>query len=360
MLIVDKKFTPKVYLIKLQVETDDHGARLDQFALKFLHSFSREEVKKKIKSGDINILERDHPKRASVKVHEKEVVQIKIKITTHEDEYWRGEKLELETLNNTVYEDDELIIISKPPFMSTHPTGRHLFNCATVFFEEKFNKTIHSIHRLDRETSGILLLGKNPKSTQVITQSFEKNDVKKCYFFISKTSEENEKDEFIETSRLGASEEGLKRVYIDHYPEESSEGKSAETSFKIVYRDKNYALGLAFPKTGRQHQIRVHAMINKFPLLGDKLYLGNFKMFQRFKDNIALEKDFDLMEIHRHALHAYAINFPYQGKRQTFSAPLPMDLKNWIEKNLSISAVKLEEQLASELKNFDYSLNSRK
>ena len=78
------------------------------------------------------------------------------------------------------------VVTNKPAYMSTHPTGRHLFHCATVYYEQKLNQsTVHSIHRLDRETSGVLLLAKNPTTANQLTVEFENNNVKKCYFFIA-------------------------------------------------------------------------------------------------------------------------------------------------------------------------------
>ena len=94
--------------------------------------------------------------------------------------------LHFDTEPKTIFEDENIIIVNKPPFMCTHPTGKHLFNCATTYFENIHNKTMHSIHRLDRETSGILLLGKEIKTTARLTQAFEDCAIKKCYLFIAK------------------------------------------------------------------------------------------------------------------------------------------------------------------------------
>jgi 23S rRNA pseudouridine1911/1915/1917 synthase len=179
-----KKFTTEKYEVIHLVEEEQDGLRLDQFLMQYLQSFSRQDIKKKIKAGDIRIQDRPYPHKPSVKVYHGEKVQIITLRGTLEDEYWRGEKLSLELDPVIIKEDDDLIVISKPPYMTTHPTGKHLFNCATVYFETKYNHTIHSIHRLDRETSGVQLLGKNPKSAQRFTDLFEKDEVKKCYFLI--------------------------------------------------------------------------------------------------------------------------------------------------------------------------------
>lgn len=318
-----------------------------------MKSFSREQIKKKIKDGDARIQNRPYPHRPNAKVYEKEVVVFTINNTEHEDEWWRGEKLELETKADIIFEDENLYVISKPPYMSTHPTGKHLFNCATVYLEHYSGKPTHSIHRLDRETSGIMLVGKNSKTSNYYGQCFENEEIKKCYFFIAIANEDyKDQLEFEAKERLDGGGEGLRRVYINHYPEESNEGKRAHTHFEIVYREGKYVIGLAYPQTGRQHQIRVHAQAHGLPLLGDKLYLGSYKMFQRFKDLYATEEDHDLMQISRHALHAFALSIPYNKGRKVFSSKIPYDLSFWINKNLDCHVDELEKELEKRVTNY--------
>lgn len=347
MSIVKKHFGTEVYTATYEVEEEQESMRLDQFMQIYLSSWSRQNVKKKITDGSIIIEGRPGKQRPSTLVHYKEHITIVIKDDGHEDEFWDGEKLELDKSPEIVFEDDELIVISKPPYMSTHPTGKHLFNCATVVYENRDGKTIHSVHRLDRETSGILVLGKNPKISNIMGEHFINDRVRKCYFFIAIANDEYNGDmEFESNERLGSFEKrGLKRVLILHYPEASTEGKHARTLFKVVHREGKYVMGLAFPQTGRQHQIRVHAMVRGLPLLGDKLYLGNFKMFQRFKDLLASPEDHELMQISRHALHAISIKIPYKNGERIFKSHIPKDLEHWLVTHTSISMDDLHERL---------------
>jgi 23S rRNA-/tRNA-specific pseudouridylate synthase len=268
--------------------------------------------------------------------------------SSFEDEYWRGQKINLELEPAVIFEDKDLIVVSKPPFMSTHPAGRHVFNCATVYFEMKYNQTIHSLHRIDRETSGILMLGKNSQTAQSMMKHFEDDNVKKCYLFISKKNQHYNGDKKFEShERLGSPHEGLKRVYVQDYPQTSNEGKHAHTNFLILEAFGDYVIGLAFPQTGRQHQIRVHAKAYGLPLLGDKLYLGNYEMFQRFKDGFATQEDHDLMELPRHALHAIALKIPYLNQEKIFRSTIPHDFMEWIKKNSTIDIAQLEEKIAN-------------
>ena len=107
-----------------------------------------------------------------------------------------------------------------------------------------------------------------------------------------------------------------------------------------------FVLGLAFPKTGRQHQIRAHAAHHGYPLIGDKIYHGGLELFGRFKDHKATDQDHLLMEIPRHALHAMAIVFPLDGQMCLVEGQLPKDLLCWIDQNLSISAPSLTKKVS--------------
>lgn len=326
---ISKTFTSDQYTASYTVNEQNDGKRLDQFLMNFLPNFSRQNIKKKITSGDIRIEGRPYPHKPSTKVYEGERVTLITKRDNLEDEYWRGELIELEE-PEVVYEDEDIIVIMKPPFMMAHPSGKHLFNCATVYFETRYGHTIHSIHRLDRETSGVMVLAKNPKAANEITPLFEEKKVQKVYFFIAHKKYQQKEFPFSAKERLGQIEGNLPRQFMHCFPYESDRGKSAHTDFDILEENDDYVLGLAYPKTGRQHQIRSHAHFHGMSLLGDKMYNSEPTVFMRFKDEIALPEDYDTMQIPRHALHALAITFPYKGEDKLFISPLSKDLKDWI------------------------------
>ena len=348
MSLISKSYHSEMFEVHHLVDEEHEGIRLDQFVQTYLESFSRELVKKKIKDKEIIILGRPGTNKPSSILHAKDEVIIFFYKSIFEDEYWRGKKLDLVLTPEIIFEDEHLIVLSKPPFMSTHPAGRHVFNCATVYFEMKYNQTIHSLHRIDRETSGILMLGKNSKMAQSMMKHFEDDNVKKCYLFIAH-KELNYKGEksFEAKERLASPDDGLKRVYVESYPENSNLGKHAHTKFEILENFGDYVIGLAFPQTGRQHQIRVHAKTHGLPLVGDKLYLGNYEMFQRFKDGFATIEDHDLMELPRHALHAIALKIPYQNQEKIFRSHIPLDFQEWILENSELNLQELEVKIAS-------------
>lgn len=345
---IEKSFTTELFEAIYPVALEQDGMRLDQFVQLYMPSFSRQRVKFKIKQGEVEISGRTPPHRPSAKVYFGEKIRIFTPKGDLEDEYWYGEKVELELVPQIIFEDDNIVAIAKPPYMATHPTGRHLFNCATVFLENKYGHTIHSIHRIDRETSGVLLLGKTPEASSKASTLFELDQVHKCYFFMSKLNDEKIEFPLTAYERLGTRDDYIPRLFNHCFPENSHLGKHAETTFKHLHTESGYLLGLAFPKTGRQHQIRSHAAFHGFPLVGDKLYNGDPKIFMRFKDGIATDDDHEIMELPRHALHATALklSYPSENNPSIFRAKIPKDFISWMhEKKFSISIEALEKKM---------------
>lgn len=351
---IDKSFTTEKYVVSYPVLQEHDNLRLDQFVMTCMPTLSRQFLKKKIEKGEVVISGRKPPHKASVKVHYGE----KVTVTTHndgmiEDELWHGVPVPRDQAPTIVYEDAGLLVINKPPFMITHPAGKNLFYCATVWFETIYKHTIHSIHRLDRETSGILMLGKNPKTTQNLSLLFEQDQVKKCYFLIAHKNPGATPFPFTAKERLGRNEDAIPQGMIYAYPENSEEGKEAETHFELLIEKNNYVLALAFPLTGRQHQIRVHAATHGYPLLGDKLYNGDASIFMRFKDHVANEDDHEKMQIPRQALHAVALKLAYPTEKMNhFIAPLPNDLSAWIMQKLDLSHEEVEQLIKEKVTQF--------
>lgn len=350
---IEKSFSTEKYVVSHPVREEQDGWRLDQFVMKCMPSLSREFLKKKIERGEVEISGRKPPHKPSVKVHAGE----RVVITTHndgmiEEEFWYGKVVPKTEEPTVIFEDEGLLAINKPPYMITHPAGRNLFYCATVFFESIHKKTIHSIHRLDRETSGVLLLAKNPVTAQKVANLFEMDLVRKCYFFIAHKKPNATPFPFTAKERLGRKEGALPEAMMFAFPEDSEDGKESETHFECLLEKNSYVLALAFPLTGRQHQIRVHAATHGYPLLGDKIYNGDPTVFMRFKDHEATDEDHEKMQIPRQALHAAALKILYKDKQTHFIAPLPKDLTTWIQQNLNLSFQEVETLMEKEILRF--------
>lgn len=356
---IKKSFRADKYVVEFPVPPGDEGLRLDVFVHQHMPTLSREFIKKKIEQGDVTISGRTPPHKSSVRVHAGETVtSITYNTPVLEDEEWHGKPHDLSEEPIVVFEDDKIIACHKPAFMTTHPAGRHLFYVATTYFATIHDKVIHSIHRLDRETSGLLLLGKDPEAAKLISQYFESDRIRKCYFLIAHKKENAAAFPFTARERLGE-RPGMPRGMHMCHPEDSSEGKEAETTFEVLTEKDGYALVLAFPKTGRQHQIRLHAAHHGYPLLGDKMYNGDPTIFMRFKDKVATPEDHEKMQIPRQALHALALKVPYPdaSKETLYRAPLGADLKAWIHETLALDPSSVEELIEARLKRWTSSEN---
>ena len=114
------------------------------------------------------------------------------------------------------------------------------------------------------------------------------------------------------------------------------------------------------PKTGRQHQIRTHAAFHGLPLVGDKIYTNGYTMFQKFKDGLATQEDYEKMMLPRHALHATAIDFLQLNLQpKYFFAPLPLDLLLFVKEKMNISADDLHEKLKNKIIEWQHLLKTQ-
>jgi len=201
---------------------------------------------------------------------------------------------------NILYEDEDVLAIDKPAGVNS----------------DNFKKRAH---RLDKDTSGILLIAKNDKSLEFLQKQFKERNIKKHYLALVVGNLKNESGE-IETL-LGRSPGNRKKqkVYLPHQP--SSQGKrAAVTKYKVLKRFKDYNLIELEPLSGRKHQIRAHLSYLSHPIAGDKLY--------GFKNQLCPK------ELKRQFLHANYLKIQLaSGEIKEFKSELPEDLKRVI-KNL--------------------------
>jgi len=338
---VERKYYQDRYEVFFTVTLQEAGLRLDQFIQRYFPSFSREFIKKKILKKEIKTpLRQGVPKASTSLLLHDQVYMICYKDKI-EDEYWKGNLISFENEIKILENHNDFCIVNKPPFMCTHPTGRHVFYCATVYASRQLDCEINSVHRLDRETSGVLVLSKNAEGANSISQQFEHHQTRKTYFLIAKKTNKTLHFPFTAKERLGENDDpNLARLIVKAFPEDSQQGKMAETEFELISENNDYLCAFARPKTGRQHQIRVHAAVHGFPLVGDKIYSKDYAQFQRFKDQEMTEIDYEELELPRHALHAFQLEFFYNKEKKCYHAPIANDLIDFChKKNLSLKNI---------------------
>ncbi|VVB75067.1 RNA pseudouridylate synthase [Candidatus Tiddalikarchaeum anstoanum] len=203
-----------------------------------------------------------------------------------------------------LYEDDECIAVNKSGNCPVHEGGLYYNNTLTMILEKKYGFRLYPVYRLDRETSGIVVFAKKRENVK---------DVKienKEYMAVVEGVINNA---LIIAEKIGE----VRGEYVKWKMAVLTEGKSAETQIEPVRAMKNATIIKIFPKTGRQHQIRVHLQYIKHPVIGDKLYGESDKVFKDYLEG----KDVDL-PIKRQALHLYKIRL----NNKDLTAPVPEDI----------------------------------
>jgi len=202
-----------------------------------------------------------------------------------------------------IYEDDWLLVVNKPSGLLTIPTPKNELRTLTSILNEDLRKKgltfrLHPSHRLDKETSGLIIYAKGKSVQKKMMELFKNKSIKKTYIA------------FIQG--ILPKKQGIIRNSID--------GLNAETKYKVIQQRKNFALLEATPLTGRTNQIRIHFKLIGHPILGETRY--------------AFRRDFKL-KAKRLCLHAKDLEFihPVTQKYIRLHASLPLYLKEFLERN---------------------------
>lgn len=216
-----------------------------------------------------------------------------------------------------IFEDDNLIAINKPPFVSSLD-DRSGGEVNILRLAKRYWADAQVCHRLDRETSGVLLIAKNPETYRLISIEFERRRVDKAYHAVIEGTHRFE-ELHVDLPILN---QGNKNVSIDR-----ANGKAAETIFNSIQFFRNYTLVECKPITGRMHQIRIHLATQRAAIVGDDMYRGKPVFLSQIKKRgYTLSKGEEETPImKRFALHAWKVNFKIAEKEYSFEAPYPKD-----------------------------------
>jgi len=316
-------------IINLIVKNEDRGLRIDSFLTKEKKELSRTRVKnlilkkklklnnniledpsKKVSDGDKIIFEIPAPEKASLKPYDY--------------------KLDI------VYEDNDLIVINKSANISMHP-GAGNYDNTIVNALINYNKNLSNIgdelrpgivHRIDKDTSGLVVIAKNNKSHENLSNQFSQHTIIRVYQALiwGKLRPQNGKIETLITR----STKNRQMMQVG-----TKKGKKAITNYKTleVFENNNtptYSFVECKLETGRTHQIRVHMSHKGNNILGDKKYKKKFKKIK----NIDPELEKSILKLERQFLHAKILGFEHPNSKEnlTFSSNLPEDLENILKK----------------------------
>lgn len=296
------------------VSSDMHGLRADQCLKRRIGRISRTRAQRIIKAEEF--LLDGEPVKLSSRVKEGQLATI---IRRAPDT-----KADIEDFNvQIVYEDSNILVVNKPYGLAIHPSANCLYKTLTHWLRVSFPKNkINPCHRIDKETSGLVVCAKNRLFESKIKQLFMKGNIKKSYIAVVEgyfASQVINKPLALQGSR------GIVAIRMI----EDGNGRPASTKIRRAFYDsyRHRSLVVCHPYTGRQHQIRAHLSMVGHAIVGDKLYNGGDVFF----DNWCKRKLSDKELIHpRHALHARSLAFSLD-KKYRFSCEVPNDFYELIK-----------------------------
>ncbi len=316
---------------RFEIEAGQTPMRLDKYLVIRLASTSRNRIQNAATAG--NILINDKPVKSSYKIKPGDIVSILLSYPKTEFDLV-PEDIPLDV----VYEDDDIIIINKKPGMVVHPSFGHFSGTLVNALAYRFSKLPMFngenvrpglVHRIDKDTSGLLVVCKNEIAINKIAKQFYDHTCKRSY--IALVWGNLKEDSGTITGHIGRNYKN--RKIMDVFPD-GSYGKEAVTHYKVIEKLGYVNLVECKLETGRTHQIRVHLKHIGHPLFndadygGDKILKGTtFTKYKQFVANC-------FKELPRQALHAKSLGFihPRTEKEVFFDSELPEDMRNCINK----------------------------
>lgn len=295
--------------VPFRVQKEHDGMRLDAYLALRLHKHSRTFAQKIVDDGRVCLPGR--PAKCASRVADGETVLIRYPRT--------AEPPVPHEVMPILYQDEALVVIDKPGGTLSHPTDKILHNTVTTLLARQLGRKVFLAHRLDRETSGALVLALDSDAARSLYEQFLGRAVSKEYLAVV-FGEVAWKKKILDAP-LGP-EGGEIRVR-----QAVGAGQNAVTEFERLATDGRLSLVSAKPKTGRLHQIRAHLAHLGHPVVGDKLYVGEGQAYMKAVRKEIGREDLDALGADRQLLHAWRISFahPRTGEPLTVEAPVPED-----------------------------------
>ncbi|MFQ5956257.1 MAG: RluA family pseudouridine synthase [Candidatus Brocadiales bacterium] len=296
------------------------GRRLDKYIAARFQQYSRSFIQRLIKDGSVKV--GGQPAKSSYVIKYRDAITLELPVL--EEEKVQPEDLPLDI----IHEDDYLMVVNKPPDMVVHPAPGNMSGTlvnALAFHVQKLSSVggpmkAGIVHRLDRDTSGVMLVVKSDLVHSNIAEQFEKRKVHKEYVALVEGDVELDSD-LVELP-IGRHAINRLKMAVRH-----DEGRAATSVYEVMERFGDFTLVKVMPKTGRTHQIRVHMKAIGHPIVADADYNRRDCLYRSeiFREE---QETGEQPVLDRQALHAYGLEFyhPALKKRVSFQAELPDDI----------------------------------
>ncbi len=333
----ERDLTENHYLVSHTVGPNQGGLRLDTFLKSRYRKRTRGQIQRSILEGIITVdrMGKTYAAVGKLKASSPLLEGDKVLVLSE-----RKPEPEVDFNYRVLFEDEVLFVIDKPSNLPVHPAGRYFFNTLLTHLRTSghtrpldADHDYYLAHRLDKETSGVMVLTKTAESCTSLTRQFAERRTTKRYLAIAHGSPAQE--EFKVDAPLRRTRSSPITVQMEVAPDcsEAEGGQEALTEFKVLKRAGKFSLMECRPKTGRQHQIRIHLEHAGHPIVGDKLYgmpvAEALNYYER--KHLSAEAHARLL-LPRHALHATWLRFfhPVTGVPMEFESPLPADLAEFL------------------------------
>ena len=295
------------------------GTRLDRFLQAMLPRLSRERVQRAIRT---RVATSWHiAPRPSLRVVPGGEVLVR---------YEQVREPPIELLPRVLYEDEAILVVEKPAGMLVHPTrGCHRNNLVRILKDQRSGERIALAHRLDRETSGLLLVARTVETSRFLADRFAAGEISKTYRALVCGAVRAERG--ILDQPLGIS----RRLDVVYRRSASGERpRPARTDFEVVGRFQGYTLLDVYPRTGRRHQIRAHLAEAGHPIVGDKLYATDDRFFLRLLRHGLDASMRERLAASRQLLHARELAFVHPMSRRwvRFESDVPADFSGFLQR----------------------------
>jgi 23S rRNA pseudouridine1911/1915/1917 synthase len=328
-LPADETVRPGGRVVEHVANCKKDGTRIDQYLASVFPDFSRSVVQRVIDSG--GVLVHGKPVKSSYKVRHGDLIRIRPPEPAHPAPV--PEDIPLEVL----YQDDYLAVVNKPADMVVHPAKGHWSGTLVNALRHHFPRLsgingdyrAGIVHRLDRDTSGAILIAKEEQTHRDLSLLFERRKVFKEYLALTQGVLDRDSD-YVEGRIARHPDDRVKMVVTDE--DDNEDAKDAVSYYEVIERFRGYTFCRVQPRTGRTHQIRVHLASVGCPVLADKVYGGRDRLLlSDLAGDLAGAPDEVLLS--RQALHAGRLRFrhPRRGNTLEVEAPLPPEFRRTLE-----------------------------